>query len=113
MPFNQEVTTETVQTMKVMNNDVRQTQKQTFYFRWTPLGKDGDNQELEQRVEGVALDMDIGGNKITYDSTLDESSTNPLAAFYKALVGSRFKEILNKENRVQKLEKRDDLVPKY
>src|SRR5687768_15860630 len=35
--FYQKLTTDTKQTMKVMNNDVNQTQKQIFYFSWKPL----------------------------------------------------------------------------
>src|SRR3712207_900953 len=41
--FYQTMRTETKQTMKVMNNDVNQVQKQTFYFSWTPLKQEGDN----------------------------------------------------------------------
>src|SRR6202051_4282719 len=58
--FYQKMTTETKQTMKVMNNDVNQTQKQTFYFSWTPEKKDGDSWIIKQKIEGVAMDIDIG-----------------------------------------------------
>src|SRR2546421_4149987 len=39
-PFFQEVVTETTQIMKVMGQDVKQVQKQTFYIQWTPLDAD-------------------------------------------------------------------------
>jgi RNA polymerase sigma factor (sigma-70 family) len=109
-PFYQEMTTETEQTMTVMGNDVHQKQKQTFFFRWTPVRRDGDKHELEQRVERVAVEIEIGGSKISFDSTRDQTSANPLATFYKALVGSRFQVTLDKEYQVQKIEGRDKLV---
>jgi len=88
--FYQKMTTETNQTMKVMNNDVKQTQKQTFYFSWTPAKVEKDKVEIVQKIEGVAMDIDIGGSKISYDSTKDSTANNPLGDFFKALVGSTF-----------------------
>src|SRR5438067_2149583 len=38
--FYQKMETKTTQKMKVMNNDVVQTQKQTFYFKWRPTKTD-------------------------------------------------------------------------
>jgi hypothetical protein len=48
--FYQKMTTTTEQTMKVMNNDVKQTQKQTFYFSWTPVEQKGDTWILKQKT---------------------------------------------------------------
>jgi RNA polymerase sigma factor (sigma-70 family) len=109
-PFYQEVTTETVQTMKVMNNDVKQTQRQTFFFRWEPVEKRGDAWVLKQKVEGVRLDVDIGGSKIEYDSTKEGTATNPLAEFFKALVGAEFRVTLGRAYKVEKVEGRDEFV---
>jgi RNA polymerase sigma factor (sigma-70 family) len=111
-PFYQEVTTETDQSMKVMGNDVLQRQKQTFVYRWTPGKQEGGNQELEQKVERVALEIEIGGNKLTFDSTRDQTSKSPLAEFYNFLVGAQFKVTLNKEHKVLKIEGRDELLKK-
>jgi len=113
--FFQKMTTETTQTMKVMNNDVKQTQKQTFYFSWTPEKKDGDTLTIKQKIEGVAMDIDIGNQKITYDSTnpKDAAGNNPLGEFFKALVGSTFTITLNtKTMKVDKIEGRNDFVKK-
>ncbi|HZY84541.1 MAG TPA: DUF6263 family protein, partial [Gemmataceae bacterium] len=109
-PFFQEVTTETIQTMKVMNNDVKQTQKQTFYFCWTPVEKKGDAWLLKQRIEGVEMDLDIGGSKIQYDSTKESTAANPLGEFFKALVGAEFRVTLARGHTVQKVEGQEKFV---
>lgn len=96
-PFYQKMHTKTVQNMKVMNNDVPQTQTQTFYFKWEPTKvelddktKDVKKVTLEQTIEGVQMEIDIGGNKINYDSTKEAVANNPLADYFKSLVGSKF-----------------------
>jgi len=111
--FYQKMTTETNQTMKVMNNDVKQTQKQTFYFSWTPKKVEKDKVELEQKIEGVAMDIDIGGSKISYDSTKDTTANNPLGDFFKALVGSTFTVTLDPVKlRVTDVSGRDEFLKK-
>src|SRR4051794_33111506 len=88
--FYQTMVTETKQTMKVMNNDVNQTQKQTFYFKWKPTDVKSDSVTIEQEIIGVKMEIDIGGTKIVYDSTAAQQANNPLGDFFKALVGSKF-----------------------
>src|SRR5262245_46215096 len=68
-PFYQGLTTKTVQTMTVMNMDIKQEQNQTFYIKWTPEAQVDGNWVVEQQIIGVKMDIDIGGNKIPYDST--------------------------------------------
>src|SRR5262245_55668255 len=68
-PFYQELTTDTTQVMKVMGQEVKQEQKQTFYIQWTPQEAKGDNYVVTQKIIGVKMNIDIGGNKISYDST--------------------------------------------
>ena len=82
--------TSTKQTMKVMNNDVNQTQNQTFFFNWTPTKVEKDKATIEQEIIGVIMDIEIGGSKISYDSTKDNAANNPLGDFFKALNGSKF-----------------------
>jgi len=112
--FYQKMVTDTKQTMKVMNNDVVQTQKQTFYFSWTPEKQDGENWVIKQKIDGVAMDIDIGNQKISYDSTAGkDAGANPLGEFFKALVGSEFKITLNtKDMKVSKVEGRDEFLKK-
>ena len=44
------MTTKTKQTMKVMNNDVNQTQNQTFYFQLDARGQ-GQDDKLDHQAE--------------------------------------------------------------
>jgi len=90
--FYQTMVTKTIQNMKVMNNDVNQTQNQTFYFSWTPTKVDDakGTATIEQKITGVVMDIEIGGSKIQYDSTKEAAANNPLGDFFKALVGSTF-----------------------
>ncbi len=109
-PFYQEVTTETAQTMKVMGKDVEQSQKQTFYLTWAPIHRAADGWELDRRVDGVKLAVDIGGSKVEYDSTLKKGADNPLADFYRALVGTRLRVTLGRDNAVTKVSGREALL---
>jgi len=93
VPFWQEMKTDTTQTMKVQGMEVVQTQKQTFYIKWTPLKKekDSDPWKVQYEIVGVKMDIQIGGNNISYDSlSKDPPPQNPLTDFFKALVGAKF-----------------------
>jgi Family of unknown function (DUF6263)/Sigma-70, region 4 len=108
--FSQAMTTKTKQTMKVMGSEVVQTQDQTFYFSWTPEKQDGDNWIVKQKIEGVKMAIDIGGNKVEYDSTKDQQGTNPLADFFKAVVGAEFTLTIDKNMKVSRIEGREKFV---
>jgi hypothetical protein len=111
--FYQTMTTETKQTMKVMNNDVIQTQKQTFYFKWKPTKVEGDKATIDQEIIGVKMEIDIGGTKIQYDSTAQQQANNPLGDFFKALVGSKFGVTPNtKTYAVEEMTGREDFIKK-
>jgi len=112
--FYQTMTTETTQKMKVMNNDVVQTQKQTFYFKYTPKKVEADKAVIEQEITGVKMEIDIGGTKINYDSTADDKGQqNPLGDFFKALKGSKFTITLDtKTYAVTEMEGRNDFIKK-
>jgi hypothetical protein len=115
-PFYQEMTTTTTQSMKVQGMDVNQVQKQTFYFKWTPLKQDGDKWLLKQAIEGVKMNIDIAGNPISFDSTNPSAgggTNTALAEFFKALVNSEFQITLNtKTMKVEKVEGREDFLKK-
>jgi hypothetical protein len=113
-PFYQTMDTETKQTMKVMGMEHTQNQKQTFIFSWTPKEQDKDkNWVINQKIEAVKMNIDIGGQKVDYDSTNPTSATgNPLADFFKSLVGSEFKLTVSPEMKVIKIEGRDEFLQK-
>lgn len=112
-PFFQKMTTDTQQSMRVSDNEVKQNQSQTFYFSWTPIKQEGDVWELRQRIEGIVMSIDIGGNKIAYDSTKESEAANPLSEFFKALKGSEFIVSLNvKDNKITKITGREEFIKK-
>jgi len=98
--------------MKVMGMDVAQKQKQTFYFKWTPLEQKDKDWIVEQEIIGVKMEIQIGGNTINYDSTNPATANNPLADFFKALVGSKFKLTIGPDMKVSKVEGRKEFLDK-
>ena len=46
--------------------------------------------DFKQKIVAVQMDIDLGGSKITYDSTKADAPNNALGDFFKALVGSEF-----------------------
>ena len=113
-PFWQVMTTDTKQTMNIMGMNVTQNQKQTFKFSWTPKEQDKDkNWIIKQKIEGVKMNIEIGGNKVDYDSADPaKASSNPLADFFKTLVGSEFTLTLSPELKVIKIEGRNEFIDK-
>jgi hypothetical protein len=111
--FYQKMTTETKQDMTVMGMKISQTQKQTFFFSWTPVEEKDKNWIIKQKIEGLKMDIQIGGTPITYDSTKDAATaTNPLSDFFKALVGAEFTLTVSPDMKVLKIEGRDEFLKK-
>lgn len=110
--FYQTMSTTTKQDMKVMGQPVNQTQEQTFYFSWTVKDQDKDkNWVLLQKIEGVKMRIEVAGNPINYDSTKpDANANNPLADFFKAIVGSEFTITVTPETKVVKVEGKDKFI---
>jgi hypothetical protein len=112
--FYQEMTSETTQNMTVQGSQIKNVQKQTFYFSWTPIEQDKDNGnwKIKQKIEGVKMSIEISGSPpISYDSTKAEGAGNtPLGEFFKVLVNSEFTLTVNKEMKVIKVEGRDDFI---
>lgn len=109
--FYQEMTTKTDQTMKVQGMEVKQTQQQTFYIKWTTVKVEKDTWVVEQEITGVKMKIQIGGNQIDYDSEAKDQPNNPLTDFFKALKGSKFKLTINRGTmKVDKIEGRDVFV---
>jgi hypothetical protein len=110
--FYQELTTDTKQDMTVTGMPVSQKQKQTFYFSWTPVEQKDKDWVIKQKIEGVKMEIQIGSNTISYDSTNKETANNPLGDFFKALVGSEFTLTLNDKMKVTKIEGRKEFLDK-
>jgi hypothetical protein len=115
VPFYQEMSTETKQTMKVQGTDVQQEQKQTFFFEWTPLEIKKDEVTLKQKIIGLKMSIDIGGSKIDYNSSApkQEGTNNPLEKFFQALKEAEFKITLNTDKmKVTGITGHDEFVKK-
>jgi len=109
--FFQTIETDTTQELTVMDMKFKQKQKQTFLMEWTPKGEKDGKITLEQRIAGVKMDLDIGGNKINYDSTEENQPKNPMTQFFKALEKAKFTLTVNgKDLKVEKVEGLKDLV---
>jgi hypothetical protein len=111
-PYFQVQKTETNQKMTVMNQTVEQKQKQTFLIQWTPKDKVGDNYVVTQKIVGVKMEIDIGGNKIAYDSTI-ANPKNPMTDFFEQLTKDKSELtffISAKDLKVQKVEGREDFI---
>jgi hypothetical protein len=112
-PFYQEMSSDTTQKMKVAGSEINNTQKQTFYFSWTPVEEKDGTWVLKQKIEGVKMKIEISGSPpIDYDSTKEGAATTPLSDFFKVLVGSEFKLTIDKDMKVTKIEGRDEFIKK-
>ncbi len=102
--------TETVQEMTVMNQKVIQKQEQEFLIKWTPKAADKNNWVVEQEIKGVKLKIDIGGNKIDYDSSI-KNPKNPMTDFFEQLQKSKLTFYIDKDKlKVDKVEGREDFI---
>jgi len=113
--FFQEVDTSTTQTLNVMGQDVKQVQKQTFYIKWTPIKPDSDKEfKVEQQIVGVKMDIDIGGNKITFDSSVpeDKQPKNPMTDFFKALMKQKLTYTIGSDMSIKKIDGREEFISK-
>ncbi len=112
--FYQELKTETTQTMKVMGQEVKQTQEQIFYLKWTGQepAKDKDL-VVQQKIIGVNMKIDIGGVNINYNSLDEKQANNPMTDFFKKLLEADLKLHVDPAKMdVKKIEGHDELVKK-
>jgi hypothetical protein len=109
--FYVEMSTDTTQKMVIQGQDLVQRQKQSFLFACTPKGQDKDkNWELQLKFARIAMEMDIGGNKINYDSANPANDDNPLTGFFKAMVGAEFTLTLSPTMQPVKITGREELL---
>jgi hypothetical protein len=113
-PFYQEWSSETTQTMKVAGSEIKNVQKQTFYFKWTPIAQDNQgNWVLKQKIERVKINIEISGSPpVTYDSDKPGRGSSPLDRFYDLFVGSEFNVMISKDMKVYKIEGQEELIKK-
>jgi hypothetical protein len=111
--YYQELKTDTTQTMKVMGQDVKQTQEQTFFIKWTGQEPKDKALVVQQKIIGVNMKIDIGGVNIAYNSLDEKQANNPMTDFFKKLLEADLKLHVDPEKMVvKKIEGQDELVKK-
>jgi hypothetical protein len=111
-PFYQKMVTQVTQKMTIAGNEVATAQKQTLLIRWTPVRQLPDRSwVVKQKIQAMELDLEVGGNKISYDSARDKGN-NPLAEFLGAFVGAELTLTISPAKKVMKVEGRDALLAK-
>lgn len=110
-----EVTTETKQVMKVMGQEVMQTQTQTLCLRLTPMAVDeGGHGLVRMQIIGVTVKIDIGDVTIDYDSTRDRKLLNPLTDYFQKLLDADFKLAIDpKDGETLIIDGHDELMRKF
>ena len=111
-PFYMSMTTSTHQRITVMNKEIDQGQKQTFYFQWKPLKFDPATRNwlISHRIMGVQMQIDISGNKVEIDSSKPGSAERPLGKFFKALMDNEMLVTVDRDFKVIKIEGRDKIL---
>jgi hypothetical protein len=109
-PFYVEQTTKTTQDIKVMGQNVQQKQEQTFLIEWTPVDG-GADYVVKQKIIGVKMEINIGGNKISYDS-ITTKQKNPMTDFFEALTKQELKFTIEKDLKVKSIDGRKEFIDK-
>lgn len=111
--FFQKLETTTKQTLVVMDQKIEQTQKQIFYVQWTPKGKDDKgNYKVEQKIQGMEMLIDIGGNKIAYNSEAKDTPKNPMSDFFSNLKDAVLTYSVSPSLEIIDIENRKELIAK-
>jgi hypothetical protein len=103
-PFYQTLTTDTARTLKTTGAEINQKQKETFIVSWTPVKQEDKNWLLKLRIEGLHVDDDFGGNRVTFNSTKDDNPPGPLTGAYKAMVGAEFTLVVGPDMKAVRVE---------
>jgi hypothetical protein len=109
-PFYQVQKTTTSQKIKVMSQEVTQDQSQTFIIQWTPKEKVGNDYVVVQKIVGVKMTIDIGGNKISYDSTVPNQPKNPMTDFFVQLMKQELTFYITSDLKVSKIDGREAFI---
>jgi hypothetical protein len=114
-PFYQRLETTTEQKMSVGNPPQEMTQKQTqvFIIKWTPKEMKDSQWVVEQTIEGVEMNINIGTTKIEYSSDKTEAAKNPMTEFFESLMKVKLTLYIDPAKfEVKKVEGRQEFVDK-
>lgn len=110
--FYQLQKTKTKQEMKVMGQVVVQNQEQSFLIEWTPQDANATNDfVVAQKIIGVKMEINIGGNKISYDSTSASKQKNPMTDFFEQLTKQQLEFTIKSDlSEVKSIKGREDFI---
>jgi uncharacterized membrane protein YgcG len=111
--FYQKMVTTTNQTLKLTGNEIKQEQSQTFVYGWTLKEEKSDGDRVfEQKIEGLVMKINIAGQPIEFNSAKDMGGGNPLADFFKNIVGATFTVTFDKNFKVKDVKGKEELIKK-
>ncbi len=102
--FYQTITTDTTLALKTTGANINQKHKETYVVGWTPIKQEDRNWILKLRLEGIHVEGDFAGAKLSFDSTRDDNPPGPVSSCLKALVGAEFTLTLSPELKITKVE---------
>lgn len=106
--FYQVMTTHIAQDMKVQQMDVKQTQMQHFVTRWVPKKRDAEGRwTFGLQVLACQFDIDIGGNKLTYDSADKQAPRTPLTDYFTLLLTTEFPVVMEPDFTIRAVDLED------
>ncbi len=109
-PLYQKTVTETSQKMTIGGNEIVQAQKQALLFRWAPVRQLPDgNWLVKQKLQAAQVEIEVGGNKISYDSS-KPGGKHPLAAFFQAWIDTELTLTIGPRLKITRVEGRDALL---
>jgi hypothetical protein len=105
-----EMATKTIQNMKVMGQEIKQDQDQVLVWHVQPQGNTPDGSCLVyMRLAAARIVMDVGGNKIEYDSDANAGG-NPLGDLFNAMLRTEFKLSMRVDGSIQRVEGREEFL---
>ncbi len=96
--------------MTVNNQKVTQKQNQKFLIEWNSTDDNG-KYVVTQKVVGIQMDIEIGGNKIKYYSTDAKNPKNPMTDFFEQLMKNELTFTVSSDlEKVEKIDGRDKFI---
>lgn len=109
--FFQKIETTTKQTIKVSEQQVPQEQKQTFIIQWTPKEMKDGNYVVAQKIVGVDMSINIGGNNISFNSRSTTKPKNPMTDFFDKLINQELTYVIDSKTwEVKEIQGRKEFV---
>lgn len=111
--FFQEAIVDMEQNMTVMGNPVAVKSRQTVLTSWTPVTQLEDKSwVIKEKIVGMKMDMDVLGQKISYDSTNPQGGNKEMADGMAPFIGAEFEQTVSPQMKVTKVTGYKELLDK-